>query len=107
MRKVHIWDYSRLNFEYTTLSKRKLQWFVDKGLVPGWDDPRFPTVQGVQRRGMTVEALREFILMQASGAAPHPVQLRATSRGARSPAGGLGWERPHRWGSLEDEGLGS
>ena len=43
---VHIWDYSRLNFVYTTLSKRKLQWFIDEGHAPSWDDPRFPTVQG-------------------------------------------------------------
>jgi Glutamyl- and glutaminyl-tRNA synthetases len=30
------------------------------------DDPRFPTVRGVLRRGMTVEGLKQFIIAQGS-----------------------------------------
>ena len=66
VRKPHIWAYSRLNLQHTVLSKRKLTYFVEEGLVDGWDDPRMPTVRGVVRRGMTVEGLKEFILAQGS-----------------------------------------
>ncbi|XP_033626756.1 bifunctional glutamate/proline--tRNA ligase-like [Asterias rubens] len=66
LRKVFIWAYSRLNLQHTVLSKRKLTWFVQQGLVDGWEDPRFPTVRGVLRRGMTVEGLKLFIAAQGS-----------------------------------------
>uniref|UniRef100_A0A182P6L4 Bifunctional glutamate/proline--tRNA ligase n=1 Tax=Anopheles epiroticus TaxID=199890 RepID=A0A182P6L4_9DIPT len=66
LRRPYIWEYSRLNMTNTVLSKRKLTWFVAEGLVDGWDDPRFPTVRGILRRGMTVEGLREFIIAQGS-----------------------------------------
>lgn len=36
LRKPHIYEYSRLNLQNTVLSKRKLTWFVQNGLVSGW-----------------------------------------------------------------------
>ncbi|XP_047329745.1 glutamate--tRNA ligase, cytoplasmic-like [Impatiens glandulifera] len=66
VRKVQIYEFSRLNMVYTLLSKRKLLWFVQNGKVDGWDDPRFPTVQGIVRRGLKIEALIQFILEQGA-----------------------------------------
>ncbi|XP_074597526.1 glutamyl-prolyl-tRNA synthetase [Brevipalpus obovatus] len=66
LRKIHIFSYARLNMMNTVLSKRKLTWFVDQGVVDGWDDPRMPTVRGILRRGMTIEGLKQFINAQGS-----------------------------------------
>ena len=66
IRKPYIWAYARLNLTNTVMSKRKLTWLVDTGAVDGWDDPRLPTVRGVIRRGLTVEALQQFIIAQGS-----------------------------------------
>lgn len=49
---------------HTVLSKRKLKYIVDSGMVDGWDDPRFPTVQGIMRKGMTPHSLKKFMLEQ-------------------------------------------
>ncbi|CAF0910545.1 unnamed protein product [Adineta steineri] len=66
LRKPFIYEYARLNMQYTVLSKRKLTWFVNEKIVDGWDDPRLPTVRGILRRGMTVDGLRQFIIAQGS-----------------------------------------
>lgn len=61
LRQPEIKTFGRLNFIKTLLSKRKLTQLVDEKKVWGWDDPRFPTVRGIRRRGMTIEALKRFI----------------------------------------------
>jgi glutaminyl-tRNA synthetase len=54
------YEFSRLNLEYTVLSKRKLIQLVEENHVTGWDDPRMPTVAGIRRRGYTSASVREF-----------------------------------------------
>ena len=58
LRRVRIQAFARMNFMHTVLRKHHLTWFVDEGLVTGWDDARFPTVRGVVRRGIHIPVLR-------------------------------------------------
>ncbi|MBE0367889.1 MULTISPECIES: glutamine--tRNA ligase [Pseudoalteromonas] len=53
-------EFSRLNLEYTIMSKRKLNDLVVNNHVEGWDDPRMPTIAGLRRRGYTPGSVVEF-----------------------------------------------
>ncbi len=54
------YEFSRLNLEYATTSKRKLKLLVDEKHVSSWNDPRMPTISGLRRRGYTASSIREF-----------------------------------------------
>jgi glutaminyl-tRNA synthetase len=54
------YEFSRLNLEYTVMSKRKLSQLVSEKCIAGWDDPRMPTISGLRRRGYTPASIREF-----------------------------------------------
>ena len=53
-------EFSRLNLNFTILSKRKLKQIVEGGYVSGWDDPRMPTISGLRNRGYTPNSIKKF-----------------------------------------------
>jgi glutaminyl-tRNA synthetase len=61
------YEFARLNFTYTVLSKRFLRRLVSEGHVRGWDDPRMPTLSALRRRGFPPEGLRNFLDMVGLG----------------------------------------
>jgi glutamyl-tRNA synthetase len=62
MRKPHVFEFSRLEFEGMPVSKRVLKPLVEEGKVSGYDDPRLPTLESMRRRGIVPEAIRKFVL---------------------------------------------
>lgn len=77
------WEYSRLNINYTVVSKRKLKMLIDAGVVSGWNDPRLYTLEALRRRGFPPEAIKEFCAgLGVTGAlsAAQPSQIEAKVR---------------------------
>src|SRR6266480_2616647 len=65
--RPHQYEFARLNFTYTVLSKRSLGRLVSEGYVRGWDDPRMPTLSALRRRGFPPEGVRNFMEMAGVG----------------------------------------
>jgi len=61
-RPLEVIQFSRFNFKGAPVSKRLLRPLVEEKLVSGWDDPRMPTVEGLKRRGIVPQTIREFTL---------------------------------------------
>jgi glutamyl-tRNA synthetase len=68
---VVVEQFSRFNFKGTPVSKRLLRPLVEQKVVTGWDDPRMPTIEGVRRRGIVPEAIRQFTLQVGYGKTEH------------------------------------
>ncbi|MFW6192099.1 MAG: glutamine--tRNA ligase/YqeY domain fusion protein, partial [Gemmatimonadota bacterium] len=69
------YEFSRLNLDYTIMSKRKLARLVEAGDVEGWDDPRMPTLAGLRRRGVPPRAVRRFCREVGLSRADQQVQV--------------------------------
>ncbi|VFP86042.1 Glutamine--tRNA ligase [Buchnera aphidicola (Cinara pseudotaxifoliae)] len=54
------YEFSKLNLEYTILSKRKIQKLIDHKLVSGWNDPRLHTLSGLRKKGYTKNSIKTF-----------------------------------------------
>ena len=64
-------QFTRFNFKGTPVQKRLLRPLVQKKVVSGWDDPRMPTIEGVRRRGILAEAIRQFTLQVGYNKSEH------------------------------------
>lgn len=58
--KPRVWEFSRLNIERSTLSKRTINTFIQNGQVESCSDPRLLTLLGMRRKGYTPEAINAF-----------------------------------------------
>src|SRR5687767_1876962 len=77
-------EFSRLDLEYTVMSKRKLLRLVNAKVVDGWDDPRMPTISGLRRRGVTPEALRDFVTTAGVSRKPQTTELATLEHAIRN-----------------------
>jgi len=59
--RPHQYEFNKLLFTYTLLSKRNLRRMVEEKILSGWDDPRMPTLSGFRRRGYTPDSIRNLI----------------------------------------------
>jgi glutaminyl-tRNA synthetase len=76
-------EFSRLELDYTVVSKRKLLRLVNEGHVSGWDDPRMPTIAGMRRRGVRPEALRAFAETVGVSRKPQRTEIAAYEHAVR------------------------
>jgi glutaminyl-tRNA synthetase len=77
-------EFSRLELDYTVVSKRKLLRLVNEGHVSGWDDPRMPTIAGMRRRGVRPEALRAFAESVGVSRKPQRTELATYEHAVRN-----------------------
>lgn len=77
------WEYSRLNVNYTVVSKRKIAKLISERIVDDWDDPRLFTLTALRRRGFPSLAINNFCALMGltvASAVVDPAMLEASVR---------------------------
>jgi len=82
-----VYEMSRLNLQYTILSKRRLLKLVDNGYMRGWNDCRMPTISGFRRKGYTPSIINEFCSSVGATRANNVVEIEKFNAVARAQLG--------------------
>ena len=80
LRKPRITSFARLEIANNVTSKRKVRELIAEKRIEGWDDPRLVTIRALRRRGVTLEAIREFALSSGMGKAESVVPIETLLR---------------------------
>jgi len=83
MFRPKVYEMSRLNLQYTVLSKRRLLKIVTNGIVRGWNDPRMPTLSGYRRRGFTPQIINKFCTELGATRAANVIEMEKLFTTAR------------------------
>ena len=62
LRKPVVYDFARLNLRDRELSKRLFLAEIKENIYDGWDDQLLPTLDGLKKRGVLPEAIKNFVL---------------------------------------------
>lgn len=84
MFRPNVYEMSRLNLQYTVLSKRRLLKLVTNNFVRGWNDPRMPTISGLRRRGYTKDIINTFCNDLGATRASNVIEMEKLSNVARN-----------------------
>ena len=62
MRTPNLHTFSRLRIANNVTQKSEIRRLIEAGTLEGFDDPRLITIAALRRRGITPQAIREFVL---------------------------------------------
>ena len=77
MRVPRLHAFSRLRVLNNVTQKREIRAMIDDGTLTGFDDPRLITITALRRRGITPQAIREFVLKSGMSKMDTSVDLTA------------------------------
>ena len=64
--KTIYWGRMKIH-EFGKFSKSSIKKGIDEGIYDGWDDPRLPTILAMRKRGISPEAIRNFMIKLGVG----------------------------------------
>lgn len=88
LRKPNLMEFARLSIEGMPVSKRKIKSLIDEEMVMGWEDPRIPTLRGLEKRGISPLVIKKFVLSQGISRAESVIKfdlIQAMNRKVMDP----------------------